>query len=221
MLNETIRANCKALGYNLEEYTPENKNVMLESIAFNLGYKSLNAGNTYEDGSRGLLIQMNNTTYNNGVYMLHLNNNGEYLLETVVPNTADKGMLINQVVSDITGFIDGLDTADLGVYDMVEIYGHVIANTVVKRLAKTLFPNNKTLQTQFITVYMPRFLSNVAILYNGYTGEADRAKFLEELKEYNVNEERLNSEPYVLKMMLEGDPDLNLVPKGDQDDEGE
>lgn len=197
-MNEKIKNNCDELGYDLYEITPEKKNDVLHGIAFNLGYEALEYGTTYEDGSRGLLVKMKDDTYNNGVYMLHLTNEGEYVLEVVVPNTADKDELIQKLVHQMSTHFDTMDIADLGVFDLVEIYGYVIANTVVKRVAQGLYPNDKEKRKKFVMLYMPRFLANVALFHSGDEG---------------MKEEAVNSEPYVLKMMLDGDDILQFAPK--------
>lgn len=204
-MNEKIKNNCAELGYELYDITPERQNDVLHGIAFNLGYESMAYGTTYEDGTRGLLVRMKDDTYNNGVYMLHLTDKGEYVLEVIVPNTADKDELIQKLVHQMSTHFDTMDIADLGVFDLVEIYGYVIANTVVKRVAQGLYPHDKERRKKFVTLYMPRFLANVALFYSGDEG---------------MKEEVVNSEPYVLKMMLDGDDILDLVPKDDVESEG-
>lgn len=206
MLRTDVKDVCDSLGLKLHE----TQNPVLVTMAHNLGYEPLGYGTIYEDDTTGILISMSeeNNKYNNAVYMLHLLGGGEYVLETIIPNTADKSVLVRETVSKISGFIESLDASDLGVYDFVEIYGYVIANTVAKRLADKLFPNDSNKREAFVLLYMPRFLANVSILYSGVQkavmGEEDKS-----LKD-KINEETVNSEPFILKMMMEGDPNLGL-----------
>ena len=178
--------NLKQLGYEIHPVTDGELNDLVPSI----GYESYGWGTDYDDGTKGVLMHLpdNANKYNNGVYMLHKLAGGEIVMEVIVPNDRDKGALIQQFTDQISNYIDGLDTFDLTVFDYTEIFGLVLANSVVKPLAKTLFPDNKLKQAKFTDLYMPRFLSNMAHMYVG---------------DGKLFEEGVNSEPYVVKIMID------------------
>lgn len=201
-LASNVLENCEKLNYNLEEVAEHE----LDTQARAMGYEPIGYANTYDDGSKGILIQMpeGHNKYNNGVYMFHLTADGQYLLEVVVPNSADKGNLIRHLVGEITTFVENLDTSDLDTYDFAEVYGFVIANTVVKHLARAMFPEDKDQQHHFTMIYLSRFLAHVAQIHAG---------------DENIREEAVNSDPYLFKMAILGiaEEDLNLEASEDSD----
>lgn len=178
--------NLKQLGYEIHPVTDGELNDLVPRI----GYESYGLGTDYDDGTKGVLMHLpeNANKYNNGVYMLHKLAGGEIVMEVIVPNDRDKGALVQKFVDQISNHIDGLDTFDLTVFDYTEIFGLVLANSVVKPLAKTLFPDDKLKQAKFADLYMPRFLSNMAHMYVG---------------DGKLFEEGVNSEPYVVKIMID------------------
>ena len=178
--------NLKQLGYEIHPVTDGELNDLVPRI----GYESYGWGTDYDDGTKGVLMHLpeNANKYNNGVYMLHKLAGGEIVMEVIVPNDRDKGALVQKFVDQISNHIDGLDTFDLTVFDYTEIFGLVLANSVVKPLAKTLFPDDKLKQAKFADLYMPRFLSNMAHMYVG---------------DGKLFEEGVNSEPYVVKIMID------------------
>ena len=133
--------------------------------------------------------------YNNGVYFFKLQD-GAYVLEVVIPNTADKSKLITDTVAGIENHFVTLDTADLDVYDLTKVFSHVLANIVAKPLAKNLFPASEFAQHHFTDIYYPRFLANMARYHLGDEG---------------LMEESINAEPWVVKLMIEGNESLGLV----------
>lgn len=185
-LTPQIKANLAKLDYQIESVTSGE----LFDFAPSIGYAPYPYGTTYQDGTHGVLMRLpdNDNKYNNGVYMLHKLKGGEIVMEVIVPNTRDKGNLIQTLTDSITNHVDGLDTFNLNVYDYVDIWGLVIANTVVKPLAKTLFPADAVKREKFTDLYMPRMLANIARLYAG---------------DSKLFEEGINSEPYVVKMMID------------------
>lgn len=197
-LSDKTKEALKKLNYTVTEITSGE----LHDMAPSLGYESMGYGTTYKDGTTGLLIRFPEprNKYNNGVYMLHKLEKGEIVLEVIEPNTKDKGNMIMHLVDDISNHIDGMDMFDMQVFDYTEMYGYVIANTVIKPLAKTLFPNDKVKQEHFTMLYLPRFLANVAYQYTGSD---------------NIYEEGVNSEPYVLKMMIDQETDKSKNDKTD------
>lgn len=178
----------------------------LISVAQSIGYESMGYGTTYEDETEGLLIQMNdeNNKYNNGIYMLHQLLDGALVMEVIVPNSKDKGNLIQQFIDTVTTAIDGFDTSDMTTFDYAEAFGYIIAKSNVKDLARSLFPDDKEKQTRFVLLYLPRFLATTAYLYTG----AD-----------HIMEESVNSEPYVLKMKIEQATMEGMKQKQEQESE--
>lgn len=179
---------CDEKGYELVE----TKHPELESLCAKLGYDSLGYIVRYESGAVGLLITLSEERdkYNNGVYFLVLDTNGSYLLEVVIANTKDKYELTNYVVNEMISKYEGLNTEDLNVYDLVEIYSELIEKTVIHKLAKRLYPENSGKRKLFMNTYMARFLANVGIYHAG---------------SQVLMEEQVNSEPSILKMILDRD----------------
>ena len=114
----------------------------------------------------------------------------------LIPNTADKKDLITKTVANLENYIETLDTADLDVYDTIRVFSHVVANTTVKQLAKALFPDNELKQFHFVDIYYPRFLSNMARYHLG---------------DKDLREETVNTEPFVVKLMIDGNEELGLT----------
>lgn len=185
-ITDQIKENLAFLKYELEDITDGKIHDMIPS----LGYVSFGKGTTYEDGTQGVLMTLpeGRNKYNNGVYMLRELENGAIVMETIVPNDRDKGALIQNKVADITNFITGMDNSDLEVFDYAEIMGFVVANAIIKPLAESLFPTDIVKRTRFVNLYHSRFLANTALIYSGSE---------------NTLEEGVNSEPYVVKMMID------------------
>lgn len=179
----------------------KNDNHFLANSAKRLGYESLGYKVTYEDKQEGLLIKMpkDHDKYNNGIYILrkldvNVNDKNEtgLVLEVVVPNTKSKGTLITNLTNQISTFLDGLDTSDLTTYDYAEIVGYVVNNWVTKPLAKVLFPDDPLKQERFLMLYPARFLAHSAMINAGRDG---------------IYEEAVNSQPFVLKQMIDNETD--------------
>lgn len=203
-ITKEVWDNLKQMKYETYKITDGELYDMVPS----LGYVCLGYGTTYKDGTKGVLMALSpdDNKYNNGVYMLHKMSGGEIVMEVIKPNTNDKGSLITHVIDSITNHIDGLDTSDMGVYDFTEAFGFVIANSVVKPLAKSLFPNDMSKQERFTLLYLPRFLANVAYVYSG---------------DKNIREEGVNSEPYVLKMMIDNETKKSAEEKANNESKNE
>jgi len=193
-----ITSACKQLGYEL--YKTEN--TVLTNLIKQFGYEPLGYGTTYDNGVQGELMTLPEETskYNNGVYMLIRQEDGATVMETIVPNNRDKGNMIQQAVDAITTQVKGMNMDDFQLFDYVEMWGYVIAETTLKPLAKTLYPDQpndtseekalkQAKRERFVLLAMPRTLVNMAHYYTG-----DQAM---------VEEERVNSEPYVIKMMID------------------
>lgn len=181
-----LKKNIEHLGYEIEP-TPNGK---LNDMIPQLGYETFGIGINYKDGTKGVLMALpeDKNQYNNGVYILREMTKGEIVMEVIVPNTKDKGNLIMKSVDIIETAVSEMNSEDLQLFDMIEIWGHVIANTTLKPLAKALFPNDEKKRERFVLLYMPRLLSNTAHMFVG---------------DDQLMEEAVNSEPYVLKMMID------------------
>lgn len=193
-----ITSACKQLGYELYETS----NTRLSHLIKQFGYQPLGYGADYEDGVQGELMTLPNdkNKYNNGVYMLIEQKDGATVMQTIVPNTKDKGDMIQKAVDSITTHVTGMNMDDFELFDYIEMWGYVIAETTLKPLAKTLYPETKNdsaeeralkkaKRERFVLLAMPRALVNMAHYYTG--------------DEAMVEEERVNSEPYVIKMMID------------------
>lgn len=203
MINQ-IKDLCKEKNIPLQLHAPDTVNHLV-SMALAMGYTPI--GEEVEiDGKKQLvpygtegtiLIQLRQdlNKYNNGVYF-YKENEGAYVLEVLIPNTADKSDLITKTAATMENFINTMETADLDVYDTIRVFSHVIANTTVKQLAKALFPNSEYKQFHFVDIYYPRFLANMARYYLG---------------DETIREETVNTEPFVVKLMIDGDETLGLV----------
>lgn len=178
---QEVNKNLETLNYETQPVIePE-----LLSLAQISGYTSLEKQVNYPDGTFGVLVSVN-SEYNNGVYILHELSDHTLVLETVVPSTADKSELIRHTVGDITTYVEGLDTSHLEVYDLMEITSYVVSNSIIRPLMEL---RNVPLQhqEQFMSMYMTRFLANVARFHMG---------------DKDLREEQINSEPYYLKELL-------------------
>lgn len=191
-ITSQIKENIKHLGYEMEPISSGKLYDMVPS----LGYESYGIGINYPDGTKGVLMSLpeDKNEYNNGVYILRELPKGEIVMEVIVPNSKDKGDLILKSVDTLTTSYLGMNVEDLQLFDMIEIWGHVIAETTLKPLAKSLFPNDETKRERFVLLYMPRLLSNAAHMFVG---------------DDTLMEEAVNSEPYVVKMMIDQQTDTS------------
>lgn len=203
-LTPEVKSACEQLGYEL--YKTEN--TLLSTLIKQFGYQPLGYGTTYDNGVQGELMTLPEdiNKYNNGVYMLMRQEDGATVMETIVPNNRDKGDMIQRAVDSITTHVKGMDMDDFQLFDHVEMWGYVIAETTLKPLAQSLYPENNTdtpeekalkkaKRERFVLLAMPRVLVNMAHYYTG-----DDAM---------VEEERVNSEPYVIKMMIDQETNKN------------
>lgn len=181
----TAKANCKQLGIELVASEDIDNPLEIIDKVRSIGYVSLG----YFDANRkGGLVALppNSNKYNNGIYMLIVNEDN-LTLEVIVPNTADKQTLITQMVNDISNFISTLDTFDLDTYDWAEIFGFVISRTALQQIAETIY-TNETKQKLFRHMYIAHFLTHVSKINRG---------------DEVVYEEAVNTEPYILRDNIE------------------
>lgn len=195
-----IKEKCKEYNIPLELKEPASA-AKLVNLALTMGYTPIGEevdGVIHPYGTEdSVVVQLRQdlNAYNNGVYF-YKEVNGAYVLEVLIPNTADKKDLITKTVANLENYIETLDTADLDVYDTIRVFSHVVANTTVKQLAKALFPDNELKQFHFVDIYYPRFLSNMARYHLG---------------DKDLREETVNTEPFVVKLMIDGNEELGLT----------
>ena len=195
-----IKEKCKEYNIPLELKEPASA-AKLVNLALTMGYTPIGEeidGVIHPYGTEdSVVVQLRQdlNAYNNGVYF-YKEVKGAYVLEVLIPNTADKKDLITKTVANLENYIETLDTADLDVYDTIRVFSHVVANTTVKQLAKALFPDNELKQFHFVDIYYPRFLSNMARYHLG---------------DKDLREETVNTEPFVVKLMIDGNEELGLT----------
>ena len=138
--------------------------------------------------SRGPVIMMLDPQYNNGIYILR-NEDNAYLLEVIKANDIDKSNLITQITQTMDNLLSQVNVGDLEIYDLTQVYAHLVVNQVIEPLSKHLFPDNELKQKHFIDLYLPRFMANATRYYIG---------------DSSLTEEAVNCEPHAAKLMIEG-----------------
>jgi len=167
----------------------------LDEIIPSLGYQFV----THSDGKRiqterGIIVTAFDRTFNDGFYIFR-NDNGAYLLEVLKPNTIDKSELITTIIQTADNLLSQVNVSDLEIYDLTQVYAHLLVNQVVKPMAQHIYPDNPVKQEQFVRIYLPRFMANAARYYMG---------------DSTLVEEAVNAEPHVVRVALDGTS--NLVP---------
>lgn len=142
---------------------------------------------------------------NNGIYVFCVLEDGSLGLLTVVPSTVSKAPMIRRLAGDLTDAVTGVVLPPLTAFDMVEIVGQVLVNTVMKDLMMA-FGVPKEKEHAFTCVYLPQFLADVAM---HWTGAVDKdGKPL-------VNEEIVDMGPARVRQMVmdEALPDIFRKPE--------
>ena len=144
------------------------------------------------DADIGVVVTHKDEANNDGTYVFCVLKNNTLGLITIVPSTISKSVMVRRVSGDVTNAIQGIDMPPLTTYDMVEVVGQVIANTVMKMVMSSCnIPKDK--EWEFVRVYMPKFLSNVAMQYVGATNEEGKPM---------VHEEITDMEPTLVRQMV-------------------
>lgn len=158
------------------------------------------------DAVNGVVVTYKNQENNDGVYIFTVQKDSSISLMVVIPNSISTGPMIRRTSGDIVSAITGLDLPMLSVFDKVEITGQVIADTIITPMMDMLnIPQNK--RVQFVTIYLPRFMANVAQQYIGSS---------------TLKEEIVEMEPYMVKEMLfEETPNKENDKEDDTNDENE
>ena len=167
----------------------------LDEIIPSLGYQFVTHSNGKRiQTERGIIVTAFDRTFNDGFYIFR-NDNGAYLLEVLEPNTIDKSELITTIIQTADNLLSQVNVSDLEIYDLTQVYAHLLVNQVVKPMAQHIYPDNPVKQEQFVRIYLPRFMANAARYYMG---------------DSTLVEEAVNAEPHVVRVALDGTS--NLVP---------
>lgn len=187
---ERVTQNLKTLDLTLSE---DNVSDEEREMIYGFGYTTVKSPTNKELSTmRGPLIMMLDIQYNNGIYILRKENDA-YMLEVVKPNDIDKSNLITTITNTMDNLLSQVNVSDLEIYDLTQVYAHLVVNQVIEPLSKHLFPNNELKQKHFIDLYLPRFMANATRYYIG---------------DSTLKEEAVNSEPHAAKLMIEGGPGL-------------
>lgn len=186
---DTIQNNLNELELHLMTFEESS----LDEIIPSLGYQFV----THADGNRimterGMIVTAFDRTFNDGFYIFR-NDNGAYLLEVLKPNTVDKSELITTIIQTADNLLSQVNVSDLEIYDLTQVYAHLLVNQVVKPMAQHIYPDNPVKQERFVRIYLPRFMANAARYYMG---------------DSTLVEEAVNAEPHVVRVTLDGTSDL-------------
>lgn len=181
---ELLHQNIEKLGLSIVKEVDEWLCDLAQQMGYQLVFDDSNAPLCTQEGP---IVMMKNREYNNGLYIFRKDET-TYYLQVVKPNTIDKSSLVTKVIHQIEDGIRRVSMEDLDAFDLTQIYAHVLVNQVVKTMAKQAFPESAKQQQNYINVYLPRFLANIARYY---------------LADDALKEEAVNSEPYIVKVMIE------------------
>lgn len=122
------------------------------------------------DASRGILVQNQDLSVDNGVYVFALLHSGQAGFLVVKPGTVSRTPLIRQAAGDILTAVSGLDIPPLLPFDMMQVAGHVLVNTCIKSIMEACGVE-KQYESLFVKLYLPKFLINVAMYMTGAVNE--------------------------------------------------
>ena len=122
------------------------------------------------DASRGALVQNQDLSVDNGVYVFALLHSGQAGFLVVKPGTVSRAPLIRQAAGDVLTAVSGLDIPPLLPFDMMEVAGHVLVNTCIKSIMEACGVE-KQYESLFVKLYLPKFLINVAMYMTGAVNE--------------------------------------------------
>ena len=128
----------------------------------------------------GVIVTHEDEDTNNGVYIFCVLADKALGLVTVIPSTVSKGAMVRKLSGDITNAVTSVDTPPLTAFDIIEITGQVIANTVMKDLM-VAFNIPKEKEQMFVCMYLPKFLANVALYYTGAVDKDKKPLVVEEI----------------------------------------
>ena len=194
---EQIKANLETMGMHYQERTIDDA---LSSYIYQCGYQThplvVNMEQVeFIDATIGVVVTHIDEQTNNGVYVFVVLRDHTQGLITVIPSTISKGPILRKVEGDITNAITGISKPPLTPFDMIEVTGQVLANTVMKDLMSAFhIPREK--EKTFLRIYLPKFLSNVASYYLGVKTKDGKPVVLEEIADM---------EPAMIRKMVLGE----------------
>ena len=206
---DAIKQNLTSMGVSFTECEPTPSLAgFIEQCGYNAHPMIVNLHDLETvDSDMGVVVTSADETTNDGVYIFSVLNDNSLALITIIASTIAKGPLIRKLTIEYTDAITGVITEPLSTFDMMEIVGQVLANTVMKQTIRAFnIPKDK--EQPFITAYLPKFLANVAMYY---TGAAKDGKPM-------VNEEIVNMEPALVRQMVMGDEMPEIFKKEKEED---
>ena len=195
---ETVKKNLGAMHVSYQEREADPS---LAAFIAQCGYRAfpmlVNVSSLEEvQADLGVLVAHQDEEVNNGVYVFCVLNDHNLALITVIPSTVSKGPLIRRLSGELTDAITGVILPPLTPFDMVELTGQILANTVMKQVMSAQgIPKEK--EQVFTCLYLPRFLADVAMYYTGAAGKDGKPL---------VNEEIVDMEPARIRQMMVSEP---------------
>lgn len=179
---EQIRTNLDTMGMTYQERTIDDT---LSGYIHQCGYCThplvVNMDSVdFVDATLGVLVTHVDEHTNNGVYVFVVLRDHTQGLITVIPSTISKGPVLRKVEGDITNAITGISKPAMTPFDLMEVTGQVLANTVMKDIL-TAFHIPREKEKSFLRIYLPKFLSNVASYYLGVKTKDGKPVVIEEI----------------------------------------
>lgn len=179
---EQIKTNLDTMGMSYQERpVDETLSGYIEQCGYVTHPLIVNMDNVeLVDATLGVLVTHVDEKTNNGVYIFVVLRDHTQGLITVIPSTISKGSLLRKVEGDITNAITGLSLPAMTPFDMIEVTGQVLANTVLKDIM-TAYHIPREKEKVFLRMYLPKFLSNVASYYLGVKTKDGKPAVAEEI----------------------------------------
>lgn len=179
---EQIKTNLDTMGMSYQERpVDETLSGYIEQCGYVTHPLIVNMDNVeLVDATLGVLVTHVDEKTNNGVYIFVVLRDHTQGLITVIPSTISKGSLLRKAEGDITNAITGLSLPAMTPFDMIEVTGQVLANTVLKDIM-TAYHIPREKEKVFLRMYLPKFLSNVASYYLGVKTKDGKPAVAEEI----------------------------------------
>lgn len=140
------------------------------------------------DAMQGVVVRNIDSTIDNGVYVFTILSSGQAGFFVIIPGTVSRAPMIRKVAGDLISLVNGIDFPPLMPFDMVEITGHLLANTFINMIMESCnIPKEN--RKRFARLYMPKFLANVGMHFTGAAKEDGSPMIYEEI---------VNIEPMIL-----------------------
>lgn len=122
------------------------------------------------DAEAGIVVRYGQQDVDNGIYIFTVMHSGKAAFLVVEPSTVSRAPVIQKVTGDMVSAITAVDFPPMTPFDMVEVTGHVLANTFMGMVMDSLQVPGECRQ-EFLKLYLPRFLSNVGMYFVGASRE--------------------------------------------------